>query len=227
MLLNKLRHYDNINGTEVVFEDVEHSNTVGVVMWELKTDYYGLEKIKLTPEDTVIDIGGNIGMFSIYVRKKFGCKVIAFEPVPLNYEQFKVNMELNGLSESDIELHNVAISDIEGDKVKIYTSVFNTGASSEFAGCGNIESMCPTETIDKYITSDCKYLKIDCEGAEYKIIPTILDKLDDIKYIGIEYHNLAPDHDPIALHKLLRSRFKKPIFYRNYGQQDTSDLGRF
>jgi FkbM family methyltransferase len=224
MLLDKLRRHDIINGTPVVFEDLQCSNTVDVVVWELKTDYYGLEKIHLTPEDTVLDIGGNIGMFSIYVRKKFGCKVIAFEPVPLNYEQFKVNMKLNGLSESDIELHNVAITDVEGGKVKIYTSLFNTGASNEFEGCGNIESMCTTETIAKYITSDCKYLKIDCEGAEYKIIPTILDKLSDIKYIGIEYHRLAPTHDPIALHKLLRSSFKRPIFYRNYGEDYSSSV---
>lgn len=216
MWLDKLRCDTVINGTPVVFEDVRFSNTIQVVTWELSTDYYGLEKIKLTPEDTVIDIGGNIGMFSIYVRKKFGCKVIAFEPVPLNYEQFKVNMELNGLSESDIELHNVAITDVEGGKVKIYTSLDSTGASTEFTSCGNIESICATETINKYITPDCKYLKIDCEGAEYKIIPTILDNLKDVRYVGIEYHKLAPYHDPIALHKLLKSKFKGLIFYRNY-----------
>lgn len=215
MTYNKSRRHDTIFGTPVIFEDVEHSDTIGFVMSELHTDYYGLERINLTPEDTVLDIGGNIGMFSIYVRKKFGCKVIAFEPVPLNYEQFKVNMKLNGLSPSDIELHNVAITDVEGAKIDIYTSVFSTGASSEYIYAG-MRSRCLTETIDKYITPDCKYLKIDCEGAEYKIIPSIIDKVNQFKYIGIEYHTLIPEHDPIALHKLLKSKFKGPIFFKNY-----------
>lgn len=215
MIYSKSRCYGSIRGIPLVFEDLESSDTIKIVTTELATDYYGLERIKLSPNDTVIDIGGNIGMFSIYVKKKFGCKVIAFEPVPMNYEQFKQNMLLNGLSLKDIELHNVAITDKEGDKITISTPSSNTGASSAYHEIG-IRSVCRTETIDKYLTTDCAYLKIDCEGAEYQIIPSILDKINDVKHIGIEYHTLAEGHDPKALHRLLRNNFKGSIFYRNY-----------
>jgi FkbM family methyltransferase len=215
MIYNKSRCYGSIRGIPLVFEDLESSDTIKIVTTELETDYYGLERIKLSPNDTVIDIGGNIGMFSIYVKKKFGCRVIAFEPVPMNYEQFKQNMLLNGLSLDDIELHNLAITDKEGDAIKISTPPGNTGASSAYHQTG-ITSVCPTETIDKYITANCAYLKIDCEGAEYQIIPGILDKIKDVKHIGIEYHSLAEGQDPKALHRLLRNNFKGSIFYRNY-----------
>jgi len=208
---NKSRSYGSIRGIPLVFEDLNTSDTIKIVTTELESDCYGLERIKLQPTDTVIDIGGNIGMFSIYVKKKFGCRVIAFEPVQLNYQQFKENILLNGLSLSDIELHNVAITDKEGDKIKISTSLFNTGASSEYTQGGFI-STCLTETVDKYITSDCKYLKVDCEGAEYKIIPSILHKINQFKYIGIEYHKLTEDQDPKFLHGLLKSQFRGHVF---------------
>jgi FkbM family methyltransferase len=202
---------NTIGGIELTFEDVAQSNTVPYVLGEFELDFYGLEQIQLSPNDTVIDIGANIGMFSIYVKKKFGCKIIAFEPVPMNFEQFKKNIILNGLSLDDFELHNVAITDVEGGEIKIGTPIYNTGGSSTFFITDEMVT-CKTETIDKYITDECTYLKIDCEGGEYAIIPTILDKLANIKYIGIEYHKFTDEQDPKALHALLKSVFNGPIF---------------
>jgi FkbM family methyltransferase len=200
-----------IGGIELSFEDISMSNTVNFVFGELTNDYYGLNQVNLTPEDVVIDIGANVGMFSIYVKKKFGCKVIAFEPVPMNFEQFKKNIILNGLTLEDIELHDTAITDTEGDIVRIGTPLHNTGGSSIFDYNTNF-SMCKTETIDKYITDKCKYLKIDCEGGEYVIIPTIIDKLNQFNYIGIEYHRFINSHNPLDLHNLIVSNFKGQIF---------------
>jgi FkbM family methyltransferase len=200
-----------IGGIELSFKDLAESNTVPFVFGEFENDYYGLEQIRLSSEDTVIDIGANVGMFSIYVKKKFGCKVIAFEPVQLNFEHLKQNILLNGLSLSDFELHNTAITAIDGSIIKIGTPLINTGGSSVFY-IGGDQSNCLTETLDKYITSDCAYLKIDCEGGEYDIIPTILDKLNYLKYIGIEYHQFIEDHKPSELHSLLKANFKGVIF---------------
>lgn len=200
-----------IGGIELKFEDVAESNTVPFVFGEFESDYYGLEQIQLSPDDTVIDIGANVGIFSIYVKKKFGCKVIAFEPVLMNFEQFKKNIVLNGLSLDDIELHNVAITDVEGGEIKIGTPLYNTGGSSMFHH-NDAMAVCKTETIGKYITDKCKYLKIDCEGGEYAIVPTILDKISNVSYIGIEYHKFNNEQDPTTLDALLRSTFKGIIF---------------
>lgn len=201
----------NIYGIELSFEDVAQSGTVPYVFGEFESDYYGLEKIQLSPDDIVLDIGANVGMFSIYVKKKFGCKVIAFEPVPMNFEQFKKNIILNGLSLNDFELHNVAITDIENGEIKIGTPLYNTGGSSIFYHNDSMVA-CKTETLSKYITDKCKYLKIDVEGSEYDIVPSILDKLNTFSYIGIEYHKFTSLQNPLELHNLLKSKFKGLIF---------------
>lgn len=157
-------------------------------------------------------MGANVGMFSIYIKKKFGCKVIAFEPVPMNFKQFKKNIILNGLSLDDFELHNTAVTDVEGEIVRIGTPLDNTGGSSTYDFNTNY-SMCKTETLEKYITKDCKYLKIDCEGSEYSIIPSILHKINQFSYIGIEYHKFNEDQNPKVLHETLRMNFNGEMFH--------------
>lgn len=201
-----------VGGIEMHFIDLKTSGSVASEFIEFQRNDYGLEGIVLSPDDTVIDVGANVGMFSIYVRKKFGCKVIAFEPVPLNYENMKKNILLNGLSLDDIELHNIAITSQEGGLIQIGTPDYNTGGSSVYHTCSDIVSMCKTERLHKYISDKCAYLKIDCEGGEYDIIPDIIDYLNFFKYIGIECHKLRPEHDPFALCQLIKESFKGITF---------------
>lgn len=208
--MDKLTHSDTIAGIALQFEDRANSLTVPYVFGELKADYYGLNQVDLSPEDTVIDIGANVGMFSIYVKKRYGCKVIAFEPVPQNFEQLKKNIVLNGLSLDDFELHNCAITDVDGGEITIGSPDRCSGSSSAFYG-ENL-SVCKTETLDKYITPECKYLKIDCEGGEYVIIPAILDKLNQFSYIGIEFHKYNEAQDPVILNHLILDNFKGKMF---------------
>ncbi len=200
-----------VHGVNLKFKDLKSSGTVDCVFTELQRDDYGLEQITLSPDDVVIDIGANIGMFAIYVKKKFNCKVIAFEPVPLNFEHLKENIELNGLSLSDFELHNTAITDEDGGVIEIGTPEYNTGGSSIFHRC-DVISKCPTERLSKYITPKSVYLKIDTEGGEYKIVPDILDQVNNFSYIGIEYHKFNSLQSPLELHNLLKSTFKGIIF---------------
>ena len=201
----------SVGGIDLKFRDLIKSGTPSCVFTELQRDDYGLEQVELSSDDVILDIGANIGMFSIYAKKKFGCKVVSFEPVPINFENFKHNIELNGLSVNDFELHNIAISSKEGEVIKIGTPDYNTGGSSIFHTC-DIISECSTETLHKYIKEACVYLKIDTEGAEYDIIPSIITDLNKFKYIGIEYHTFKSEHSPANLHNLIKSNFKGRIF---------------
>jgi len=203
-----------VYGIPLMFKDLKASGTADCVFAELVRNDYGLEGIELSPNDTVIDIGANIGMFSIYVKKKFGCRVIAFEPVPLNFEHFKENILLNGLELSDFELHNIAITDIEGGVVYIGTPEYNTGGSSIYHKC-DIQNACKTEILHKYIDNTCKYLKIDTEGGEYSIIPSILGELNKFKYLGIEFHKFTHEHSPIDLYNSIEANFNGTIFSEN------------
>lgn len=52
------------------------------------------------PEDAfMVDAGGNIGMFTLYMKKKYpSSSILAFEPAPLTFSTFQRNMELHNIS---------------------------------------------------------------------------------------------------------------------------------
>jgi len=211
---------DTINGIDLSIIDEENSETPVCVFRELKEDlFYGISNLDIKPEDTIIDVGANTGIFSIYAKKLYGCKIIAFEPVPANFENFKKNIVLNGFSLEDFEIHQVAITGKDGDIINIGTPTNNSGASSTFIQSDSSHfsigytSECVTETLGKYINSTCVYLKMDCEGGEYDIIPTILDKLNFFKWIGAEIHIYNPNQDPGGLINLINTNFNGKLFY--------------
>lgn len=52
-----------------------------------------------SPGDTLWDVGNNIGIYSIYAAVARACRVVAFEPSPVNFALLERNIVLNGLSE--------------------------------------------------------------------------------------------------------------------------------
>ena len=50
-------------------------------------------------EETLWDIGANVGLYSLYAAQK-GLKVLAFEPSPANYHLLNSNIEMNSLYNS-------------------------------------------------------------------------------------------------------------------------------
>ncbi|KAJ6784580.1 hypothetical protein PWT90_09627 [Aphanocladium album] len=47
----------------------------------------------------MIDAGGNIGMFTLYMKKKYpSSTILAFEPVPATFSTFQRNMKLHNIS---------------------------------------------------------------------------------------------------------------------------------
>ncbi|OAA56766.1 amino acid adenylation domain-containing protein [Cordyceps fumosorosea ARSEF 2679] len=52
------------------------------------------------PDDAfIVDAGGNIGMFSLFMKKKYPqSTILAFEPAPATFSTFQRNMELHGVS---------------------------------------------------------------------------------------------------------------------------------
>lgn len=206
-------YIDNVFGIEMVFLDSVNSFTVPEVFKELKNDFYGLETVEIKPSDIIVDVGANVGMFSIYAHKKFGCNIIAFEPVKKNYDNFVRNILLNGLDINKFEIHNVAVTDKQDSFVTIGIQEYNLGGSSMFYVNNTNNERCRTVTLNDYITPKCKYLKLDCEGAEYMILPSIQDKINTFNYVGIEFHHIeGKGYDGYKEHKNLKEKFEGKIF---------------
>ena len=48
-------------------------------------------------DETLVDIGANVGMYSVYAAACTGCRVFSFEPEALNYAELNKNIYLNDL----------------------------------------------------------------------------------------------------------------------------------
>lgn len=62
----------------------------------------------LGPGEVFVDVGANIGTTSIPVAREQGCRVLAIEPVPANFNLLRQNVSANGLADR-ILLVNAAI----------------------------------------------------------------------------------------------------------------------
>jgi FkbM family methyltransferase len=69
---------------------------------------------RLRPGDVVYDVGGNIGVCSVFAAKKVSVRgeVLTFEPAPQAYEDLQHNTELNQLS--NLRAFEVALADFSG-----------------------------------------------------------------------------------------------------------------
>jgi FkbM family methyltransferase len=132
-----------------------------------------------------LDIGANVGLYSIYASKKKNCKVYSVEPSPLNLKALSRNIYLNKLSNS-IFILPFALSNNKNSFSKfIETSISDGGALNSFGVDydyrGNKILNNTTEfftygtTIDDFFENHLKknfpnYIKIDVDGIEHLII---------------------------------------------------------
>ena len=187
-----------LGGIDFKFYDFIFSMAINFICNEI--DDYNFDSIDFKDGDVVIDIGGNIGMVSIYLAKKYPfLKIYAFEPVKQNYENFLKNIELNNINKDIIKVFNLAITKDRRDV--ILTSPFNNSGASNiynnFRGSCNIISnndiSIKSITFDDIFSnnniSKCKLLKIDCEGAEYEILYSAnVENLKNCEYMRAEFH---------------------------------------
>lgn len=155
--------------------------------FELAEKYYGISGSQ--ESGIFMDIGGNIGTTSIYVKKVKApsMKVIAFEPMTDNIRMFKANCILNDIDDSQIILVEKALSNKCVTNV-MEKNMFNPGMShvveGEKIGNANTEVV-ESITLDEYLNqnkiehSEIKYIWIDVEGVEGFVIDGARSLLKD------------------------------------------------
>ena len=185
-----------LGGIDFKFYDSIFSGTLELVFSEMGS--YNFDSINFKDGDVVIDIGGNVGMVSLYLAKKYPfLKIYAFEPVKQNYENFLKNIELNNINKDIIKVFNLAITKDRRDV--ILTSPFNNSGGSNIYDYHICSKILNNSSIGKSITFDdifnnnniskCKLLKIDCEGAEYEILYSAnVENLKNCEYMRAEFH---------------------------------------
>jgi FkbM family methyltransferase len=180
-----------------------------------KYDYFGY---RVAPDDVVVDIGANIGTFSVYAAKVCGAsRVISFEPFPDNYEMLRKNAEQNHLHM--ITCVNQAVAGSRGPRTLMLDSL-DAGSHSIVGGVVNVPSgrnvqvdCCTLEDVfQRFSLTKIDYLKIDCEGSEYEILENATSRLQQIGRISMETHTTS-DRKAEDMEKLLCSHgFKVRLF---------------
>lgn len=143
-------------------------------VWEPDLTAY-LERA-LAPGDAMIDVGANVGYFSLVALRRVGADgcVASIEASPRIVRQLETTMTLNG-APANVRIVPRAASDAAGT-LSIYAGpAHNLGLTTSVATRGmTAEAEVPTDTLDALLTDDeiarARIVKIDVEGGEPAVI---------------------------------------------------------
>jgi len=204
----------------VAFNDVKVSATTdfivnevfGVNLKEKKEDPYYFGDIDFQEGDIAVDIGGNIGVVSVYLAKKYPTlRLYTYEPASRNYANLQKNLELNGVADR-VKAFPTGVS---GDGASFELLFFPDGTGNSRGSAmlddpehnGGIKRIVRKETATSTTLNEIverieqetgktriKLLKIDCEGAEKEIFqktkPEYLSRFEHVRgELHFQEHN--------------------------------------
>ena len=150
-------------------------------------------KQKLPAHPFIIDCGANIGLSVIYMKRLYpDAEILAFEPDDQNFELLTRNVKAGGYSNITVRKEAVWI---ENSKVN-FSSRGTTDSSISFqeTGADSVQAVRLKDLLIRKID----FLKIDIEGAEYKVLKDIAEKLEFVDNLFIEYHGSFLENDQLA-----------------------------
>jgi FkbM family methyltransferase len=157
--------------------------------YESETQKYFLPQ----PEDIVIDIGANIGYYTLQIAQKVGPKgfVLAIEVNPLNYQYLQRNIYLNGYKNvitkqmaawnQETYLDLIMSKTSEGHTVK-ENWANNTRRKHNFTQNKVRVKAAPIDNLVKqYQLEKVDWIKIDVEGAEFEVLQGLRNTIKAFK----------------------------------------------
>lgn len=190
---------------------------------------------KISKDKTIIDIGGNCGLFCIPAEKD-GYKVFTFEPVSMNVELLKLNKTENNCE--NLTIIPKALSN-NNTKRKIFipycsdNTSFNLDvAISNMKIKDYIEEVVSCQTFDSWVSKqkdiNVGFIKIDVQGFEKEVLQGMQKFLKDCNdvYIFIEWDEKHTTQSGSSLNELeslivsngfnlLEQIFGDKLFYKN------------
>lgn len=149
------------------------SSDFGCFMEIFNQDIYALESLSLPPNPTIIDLGANIGLFSLAAHTYFpDAHIISYEPHPDTFSYLQKNAPFATLYNAAVAADGVAFIQAAG-----------ISAQRKLAPHGFPVTSYSLNTILQNIPT-VDLLKIDIEGSEFPLIenatPATLSKIHRI-----------------------------------------------
>jgi FkbM family methyltransferase len=193
-----------------------HPSDVATVFVVFARKEYG----DVPPRAVVIDVGANIGAFTIYAARQGAKRIYACEPSEGNYAVLKKNVKDNHYDEI-VRPMMLFVAGDRGRKIRFpkKSSPFNfailENPNKEFAELSTV-------TLDDVVHGEnlaiIDFIKMDCETCEYSII---FDGQNDIwkktEEIRMEYHRGRLDEITIFFDALGFSMIKNNVFSAIHG----------
>jgi FkbM family methyltransferase len=155
-------------------------------------------ELELRPGWTVLDLGANIGAFSLQAALA-GCHVQAYEPLPENCGFLAENVGRNSVPGS-IQWHPVAVADVPGT-MHLYPQGPSSSAHWNRQDIGiPVETVAIADILARHKHVD--FLKCDIEGGEFALFSVLNGThFEKIDRIAMEYHDFQSfDHRAIVAH---------------------------
>lgn len=159
----------------------------------------------LRKEDLFIDIGANIGSYTILASGHVGSKTLAFEPSPSTFENLKNNISINHI-DGLVRSYNMALGSNKGQVN--FTKSFDT--INHVANPGEVDII--EVSVDKLdnILAEGEFpllIKVDVEGFETEVIKGALNTLNcsQLQSIIIELNGSGARYgfDELEIHQKL------------------------
>jgi FkbM family methyltransferase len=146
-------------------------------------DEYGLEQLACSPK-TIVDIGGNIGLFSLWALRQFPQATLhAYEPNRRAADYYEKNLQ----QFDNATLFHDAVGSITGN-CNLIEEQSGESRMVRTVPCltGEIATIAFSEVADR-IGGTIDLLKLDCEGAEWDIFSNP-KPFERVRAIRMEYH---------------------------------------
>jgi FkbM family methyltransferase len=159
----------------------------------------------LREKDLFMDVGANIGSYTVLASGVIGAETICFEPIPTTYQHLLDNIYLNRLVDR-VQALNVAVGSEEGEieMMADQDTVNRVVAAGEYSG---LTIKVPVVTVDKILDGRVpKLIKIDVEGYETLVLESAKQTLENkaLEAVIIELNGsgsvLGFDEDSIRRH---------------------------
>jgi FkbM family methyltransferase len=203
----KNANYSGYGPTFVCNPDDERIAPIEILnFFHYEEDEYNMVCNLIGDGDTVFDIGGNIGFYSIHLSYQFpNSNFFAFEPIPNTFSYLKGNVELNKLK--NIKFFNWGLSREEEElNFFFYPEGSGNASITDLSERDNVVEVRAyvkklDDVWDEIGAKTVDFIKCDVEGAEYFV------------FQGGE--NVIREHTPIVFTEMLRKWAAKFEYHPN------------
>jgi len=173
----------------------------------------------LREKDLFLDVGANVGAYTVLASGVANCTTYSFEPIDGTYRALTGNVKLNHL-EDKVQLYQACVgSDVNEIPM---TQTLDTVNHVEWHSSGDDVIMCSQYRLDQFLKGNQRttVLKVDVEGFEYEVLKGLGKYLfkDEIQVVLIELNGsglrFGVEDETIQLY--LEEAGFKPMVYRPF-----------